>query len=184
MPLVKNQIIPLTIDALSSDGNGVGRFEGQAVFVPFAAVGDVLSVKVVKICKSYAFGIVESVLTPGTGRIPADCPIFGRCGGCCFRHLSYEAELAAKQGFVADALRRIGGLDVPVRDILPSPQTERYQGAVSSVSRWGRQCSSRLLCEPQPSAAALRGLSAPARTAEPNRRDAVRASDAISYLRL
>lgn len=67
MPLVKNQIIPLTIDALSSDGNGVGRFEGQAVFVPFAAVGDVLSVKVVKICKSYAFGIVESVLTPGTG---------------------------------------------------------------------------------------------------------------------
>ena len=110
MPLVKNQIIPLTIDALSSDGNGVGRFEGQAVFVPFAAVGDVLSVKVVKICKSYAFGIVESVLTPGTGRIPADCPIFGRCGGCCFRHLSYEAELAAKQGFVADALRRIGGM--------------------------------------------------------------------------
>ena len=130
MPLVKNQIIPLTIDALSSDGNGVGRFEGQAVFVPFAAVGDVLSVKVVKICKSYAFGIVESVLTPGTGRIPADCPIFGRCGGCCFRHLSYEAELAAKQGFVADALRRIGGLDVPVRDILPSPQTERYRNKV------------------------------------------------------
>ena len=72
MPLVKNQIIPLTIDALSSDGNGVGRFEGQAVFVPFAAVGDVLSVKVVKIRKSYAFGIVESVLTHGTGRIPAD----------------------------------------------------------------------------------------------------------------
>ena len=118
MPLVKNQIIPLTIDALSSDGNGVGRFEGQAVFVPFAAVGDVLSVKVVKICKSYAFGIVESVLTPGTGRIPADCPIFGRCGGCCFRHLSYEAELAAKQGFVADALRRIGGSDVTVEGIL------------------------------------------------------------------
>ena len=130
MPLVKNQIIPLTIDALSSDGNGVGRFEGQAVFVPFAAVGDVLSVKVVKIRKSYAFGIVESVLTPGTGRIPADCPIFGRCGGCCFRHLSYEAALAAKQGFVADALRRIGGLDVPVRDILPSPQTERYRNKV------------------------------------------------------
>ena len=130
MPLVKNQIIPLTIDALSSDGNGVGRFEGQAVFVPFAAVGDVLSVKVVKICKSYAFGIVESVLTPGTGRIPADCPIFGRCGGCCFRHLSYEAELAAKQGFVADALRRIGGLDVPVLDALPSPEVDRYRNKV------------------------------------------------------
>ena len=69
----------------------------------------------------------------------------------------------------------------------PSLSTDRAlpeQGAVSSVSRWRRQCSSWLLCEPQPSAAALRGLSAPARTAEPNRRDAVRASDAISYLRL
>ena len=167
MPLVKNQIIPLTIDALSSDGNGVGRFEGQAVFVPFAAVGDVLSVKVVKICKSYAFGIVESVLTPGTGRIPADCPIFGRV-----RRLLFPAPFLRSRACGKARLR--GGRPAPHRRAgcaragHPSLSTDRAlpeQGAVSSVSRWGRQCSSRLLCEPQPSAAALRGLSAPARTA-------------------
>ena len=172
MPLVKNQIIPLTIDALSSDGNGVGRFEGQAVFVPFAAVGDVLSVKVVKIRKSYAFGIVESVLTPGTGRIPAAPFLRSRACG--------KARL---RGGCPAPHRRAGC----ARAGHPSLSTDRAlpeQGAVSSVSRWGRQCSSRLLCEPQPSAAVLRGLSATARTAEPNRRDAVRASDAISYLRL
>lgn len=130
MPLVKNQIISLTIDALSNDGSGVGRFEGMAVFVPFTAVGDALTVRVVKVCKSHAFGIVESVVAPGAGRIPADCAIFGKCGGCCFRHLTYPAELRAKQSFVADAMRRIGGLTLPVKEILPSPQAERYRNKV------------------------------------------------------
>lgn len=130
MPLVKNQIIPLTVDALSSDGSGIGRFEGMAVFVPFTAVGDVLRVRAVKVCKSYAFGIVEQLVSSGAGRVPADCEIFGKCGGCCFRHLAYAEELRAKQGFVADAMRRIGGITLPVREILPSPSPERYRNKV------------------------------------------------------
>ena len=81
MPLLKNQIVPLTIDTLSSDGNGVGRFDGMAVFVPFTAIGDVLEVRIVKVCKSYAFGIIARIAAPGAGRIPADCAIFGKCGG-------------------------------------------------------------------------------------------------------
>ena len=48
MPLQKNQIIPLSIESLSSDGNGVGHFDGQAVFVPATAPGDVLKVRIVK----------------------------------------------------------------------------------------------------------------------------------------
>lgn len=130
MPLTKNQIIPLTINTLSNDGNGIGRFEGQAVFVPFTAVGDILSVKIVKVCKSYAFGIIEEIIESGAGRIPADCPIFGKCGGCCFRHISYEAELRAKEGFVADAMKRIGGIDLAVDPILPSPHIDRYRNKV------------------------------------------------------
>lgn len=130
MPLIKNQIIPLTVDSLSSDGSGVGRFEGMAVFVPFTAVGDVLEVRIVKVCKSYAFGIIVRIVTPGADRIPPDCAGFGKCGGCCFWHLSYAAELRAKQGFVADAMRRIGGLVLPVQTILPSPQPERYRNKV------------------------------------------------------
>lgn len=128
--LSKNQFIPLAIEALSSDGNGVGHFEGQAVFVPFSAAGDVLRVKVVKVCKSYAFGIIEEILTPGEGRIVPDCPIFGKCGGCSLRHLSYETELAEKQRFVQDAMQRIGGLHLPVQPILPAPCAERYRNKV------------------------------------------------------
>ncbi|MGD9560081.1 MAG: 23S rRNA (uracil(1939)-C(5))-methyltransferase RlmD [Oscillospiraceae bacterium] len=130
MPLHKNQLIPLTITALSSDGNGVGRHEGQVVFVPHAAVGDVLSVRVVKPAKRLAYGKIEQVVTPGPGRVPPDCPASTQCGGCSFRHLSYAAELAAKQSFVQDALVRIGQLDVPVLPPIPSPLQNRYRNKV------------------------------------------------------
>ncbi len=130
MPLQKNQIIPLTIQRLSSDGSGVGHWEGEAVFVPGTAPGDSIQARVVKDCKRYAFGIVQKLETPSPDRIPVDCPVAGPCGGCSLRHLRYEAELRAKEASVADAFRRIGGLDVPIRSILPSPEVDRYRNKV------------------------------------------------------
>ena len=130
MALHKNEIIPLTIESLSSDGSGVGHYEGEAVFVPATAPGDVLQARIVKDCKHYAFGIVDKLETPGPGRVQPDCPVYRPCGGCCFRHLSYEAELAAKQSFVADAFSRIGGLEIPMLPILPSPLPQRYRNKV------------------------------------------------------
>lgn len=130
MPLHKNQMIPLEIDNLASDGSGVGRFEGQAVFVPHSAVGDALRVRVVKPAKRYAWGRIEQVLTPAPTRIEPDCPVAGICGGCQFRHLSYEAELAAKRKFVADALGRLGGIEADVLPTLPSPLQQAYRSKV------------------------------------------------------
>ena len=127
MPVKKNQIIPLTIESLSSDGSGIGHYEGEAVFVPATAPGDVLQVRIVKDMGRYAFGITEQVLSPSPDRRPADCAVAGPCGGCCFRHLTYPAELAAKRQFVADAFARIGGLALPVEPVLPSPEVERYR---------------------------------------------------------
>lgn len=130
MAIQKNDRVPLQITALSSDGNGVGRYNGLAVFVPFTAVGDELTAHIVKVCKTHAFGIVQELHRAGPGRIAPDCPLHGKCGGCQFRHLSYEAELAAKQTFVADAMRRLGGLDAEVLPILPSPSADRYRNKV------------------------------------------------------
>ena len=130
MALHKNEIIPLTIESLSSDGSGVGHYEGEAVFVPATAPGDVLQARIVKDCKHYAFGIVDKLEAPGPGRVQPDCPVYRPCGGCCFRHLSYEAELAAKQSFVADAFSRIGGLEIPMLSILRSPLPQRYRNKV------------------------------------------------------
>ena len=134
MPLTKNQRIPLTITGMTAEGNGVGRYEeegpgGIAVFVPFTAVGDRLRCHIVKVEKKLAFGRVEGLEEASPDRLEgeADCPAFGRCGGCAFRHITYEAELRYKWQRVADALRRIGGFSLEPRPILGCVSPERYR---------------------------------------------------------
>ncbi|MGN0708376.1 MAG: 23S rRNA (uracil(1939)-C(5))-methyltransferase RlmD [Faecalibacterium sp.] len=131
MSLQKNQLITLCIERLSSDGSGVAHTtDGETVFIPGSAPGDEAQVRIVKDCGRYAFGILDKLLVPSPDRIPADCPVAGPCGGCSLRHISYQSELRAKQESVVDAFRRIGGLEVPVQPILPSPETDRYRNKV------------------------------------------------------
>ena len=125
--LQKNSAVQLSIESLASDGAGVGHAGGMAVFVPFAAPGDVVDAKIVKVCKTHAFAIVQNVITPGPGRIAPECPVFGKCGGCALAHLTYEEELAQKHRFVADAMHRIGKLSCEVLPILPSPSAQGYR---------------------------------------------------------
>ena len=144
MPLQKNQILTLRIERLSSDGSGVAHSaDGEAVFVPGTAPGDEARVRIVKDCGRYAFGILDELLTPSPDRVPVDCPVAGPCGGCSLRHLDYAAELRAKQESVLDAFRRIGGLEMPVLDILPSPDVDRYRNKVQfpvGVDKNGAPC--------------------------------------------
>lgn len=130
MPFTKNQIITLEIKSISNDGNGVAHKDGQAVFVPLTAPGDIAEVRIVKPMKSYAFGRVERLLAPGPDRIRQDCPVAGPCGGCGLRHIRYEAECTAKTQFVRDAFARLGKLDVPVREVLAAPAADRYRNKV------------------------------------------------------
>jgi 23S rRNA (uracil1939-C5)-methyltransferase len=109
----KNDLINLTITAIANSGNGVGRHStGIAVFVPFSAAGDELYVRIVKIERNFAFGIIEEIINPSPYRIMPDCEAFGKCGGCNFRHISYGEELRQKAGFVSDAFERIGKFDL------------------------------------------------------------------------
>lgn len=134
MPLAKNDIITLEITALTNEGSGVGHYKedssdgrGMAVFVPLTAVGDVISCRVVKVLRSYAYGRVEGILTASPDRAEDGCPVYAKCGGCCFRHISYEAELRAKQGFVQDAFMRLGGLSPEFLPIQGSESPEGYR---------------------------------------------------------
>lgn len=131
MPLQKNQLLTVEIERLSSDGSGVAHSpDGETVFIPGTAAGDLIRARIVKDCTRYAFGIVDEILTPSPDRIPVDCPVAGPCGGCSLRHLDYAAELRAKGESVADAFHRIGGLDVPVLPALPSPEVDHYRNKV------------------------------------------------------
>ncbi len=130
MQLEKNSIIELKINSLSNDGNGIGRHEGMAIFVAFSAPGDELKVKIVKVLKNHAFGIIDSIIKPSPLRQKPHCEIFGKCGGCDFGHITYEAELFEKQNFVKDALNRLGGFNIEPLPILPSPKPLRYRNKV------------------------------------------------------
>ena len=75
MAVEKNQLIELQIDSLSSEGSGVGRWQGQAIFVPLTAPGDRVQVKIGKATKTYAYAILQKLLEPSPARVEADCPV-------------------------------------------------------------------------------------------------------------
>ncbi|MBO7275743.1 MAG: TRAM domain-containing protein, partial [Clostridia bacterium] len=115
--LIKNRTYRLTIEGYTSDGSGIARSDGFFVFVPLSARGDVLDVKIVKVLKTHAFGVIEQVIEPSKERIEPTCPAFPRCGGCDFLHLSYSEELSLKQQRVQDCLRRLGGFELELEPI-------------------------------------------------------------------
>lgn len=125
--LKKNQIEEAEITAMSSDGNGIAKIDGMVVFVPYTAVGDKLKIRIVKVQKNYSFGIIEEILEPSPDRVDDHCPVYKKCGGCAFRHISYEAELRHKAEFVQSNLRRLGGLDPVLLPITPSPLVQGYR---------------------------------------------------------
>lgn len=123
----KNDIIHLTIESMTNEGAGVGRYGGMVVFVPFSAVGDELKVRIVKTGKTYCYGIIESIERRSDDRISPDCKVFGKCGGCAFRHISYEAELRAKSEIIHSAFTRIGGLDPEFLPIISDKKRISYR---------------------------------------------------------
>ena len=116
--LEKNKIYRARIEGYTSEGLGVARIGGQAVFVHRALRGEDCDVLLLKVLKNAAFGKAVKVHEPSPHRVEPDCPYYGKCGGCDFRHMDREEELYAKKARVQDALRRIGGSDVQVEEIL------------------------------------------------------------------
>ncbi len=125
--LEKNRIYRAHIDGYSSEGLGIARIDGQVVFVHGAIRGEVCDVLVMKVLKNAAFGKIAALVEPSPARRQPDCPYYGRCGGCDFRHMSYEEELWAKRARVQDALTRIGGAEVTVEEILGAEQPLHYR---------------------------------------------------------
>ncbi len=127
MALKKNDEIELQIDSVSLTGSGVGRHDGLAVFVPACAKGDRISAHIIKVKKNYAVGKLLKVLSASKDRVENDCPAFPSCGGCAFRHISYEAELQLKYDAVRDVFKRIGGIDVEPQPIIGSESLTGYR---------------------------------------------------------
>ncbi len=122
----KNDLVNLKIDALTLDGQGIGRLDGLAVFVPGTAPGDEVLARIVKTKKRYARARLESLEKISPDRQANDCPAYPQCGGCSLRHITYEAELKIKAEHVEDCFKRIGHIDIEPQPIRHGPEL-RYR---------------------------------------------------------
>jgi 23S rRNA (uracil1939-C5)-methyltransferase len=128
------------IESIAAGGEGVGRLaDGRVVFVHRTAPGDLAEVGLVEQKPRWTRGRLLRVLEPSPVRREPPCPFYARCGGCTLEHMEYAAQLEAKRGIVAGALRRIGKVEAEVPPVTPSPEETRYRNRVSfALRRRGR----------------------------------------------
>src|SRR5207344_2748563 len=127
-PVRVDDELELAIDSLAYGGNGVARLNGFVVFVRRALPGDRVRARVTKVKRNHAEATAVEVLEPGAERVDAPCAHYPACGGCRFQDLAYEAQIAAKEEQVADALRRIGGIaEPPLEPIVTADEIFHYR---------------------------------------------------------
>jgi len=119
----------VTVDRLTYGGEGIGRTDGLAVFVTGAAANEVVRVKVRKVHRRHVEADLVAVEKASPDREEPRCRHYLEgCGGCCWQHVSYPAQLAAKAAAVRDSLERLGGFrDLPILPILPAPDAFYYR---------------------------------------------------------
>jgi 23S rRNA (uracil1939-C5)-methyltransferase len=127
-PVAKGDELDLQVDSLAYGGNGVARLNGFVVFVRRGLPGDRVRARVTKVKRGFAEALATEVLEPSPQRVDAPCSHFPECGGCRFQDLGYEAQVAAKEAQVRDALVRLGGIADPVLEpIVPAASIFHYR---------------------------------------------------------
>ncbi|HVF91811.1 MAG TPA: class I SAM-dependent RNA methyltransferase [Blastocatellia bacterium] len=141
-------VIELETERLSYGGDAVARHEGLAVFIPLAAPGERLRVRIVERKKNFARGVIEEIIEPAPERREPPCRYFGSCGGCQLQHLSYSAQLKAKAASVGEALKRIGKIDWPgdieIRSSDELGYRTRAQVKIERAARSGKVSGARI----------------------------------------
>lgn len=126
--LQQGQIIELEITDLNTSGEGVGRYQGQVVFVPNTVTGDRLTAKIIQSKAKFARGKVEQLLTFSNYRIRPGCIVADKCGGCQWQHIEQSYQREAKHQQVIQAFQRIGGFeDVQVQPIIHTANSLNYR---------------------------------------------------------
>jgi 23S rRNA (uracil1939-C5)-methyltransferase len=126
----------LDIRSIIAGGDGIARRpDGCAVFVPRTAPGERVQVEYTEVHKQWRRARVVRVLESSADRRDPPCPYYEQCGGCQLQHLSYDAQLSAKAGIIAESFRHIGGVEAEPPQIVRSEQELGYRNRVSLVLR-------------------------------------------------
>ncbi len=130
----EQQEIELDLTGMAHGGSALGRYQGRTIFVPYALPGEHITARITQNKERFAYAEGITLFEPSPDRVRPRCPHFGpgRCGGCQWQHIDYEAQLRFKTGIVRDQFQRIGGLpDVPIQPMIPSPDPWQYRSHVT-----------------------------------------------------
>ena len=134
----KNEIVRLKIEEINNLGCGVAHLDdGIVVFVRDAVTGDEVEARIIKVNKSYLVGRIERILSPSSLRCTPDCTAAG-CGGCVYRHVTYEHERALKRDYVQNAFRKVGLPDVRVGEVRHTGRLSGYRNKAQYPVRMGK----------------------------------------------
>ncbi len=123
-----NSELEVIVERILPGGLGLAHHDGRTVMVALAAPGDRARVHVDRVKGNVSFASIREIVEPSTARIDPPCPYFGRCGGCDFQQLNYQAQLDAKVEMIRDCLRRIGRIEnIPEFGITAAPNQWRYR---------------------------------------------------------
>jgi 23S rRNA (uracil1939-C5)-methyltransferase len=180
METENNATVEVEVERILPGGVGLAHTGGMTIFVALAAPGDRLRVTIDRVQGNVSFASIKEILTPSPVRVEPPCPYFGRCGGCDFQQITYEAQLVAKAEIIRDCLRRIARLETPP-DIAVhvSPREWRYRARATwqvdqeqeSVGYYER--ASRRVCDVADCAVLVPDLQTTLEQVRATRRDAL-----------
>ena len=125
-----DELILLTIKRMGINGEGIGYYKRQAIFVSNAIVGEVVEVKITEVRDGYAYGEITKFKKVSPNRIEPRCPYYGKCGGCQLQHIDYLEQLKQKKALVEEAFEKYydGDLkDIVVRDTIGMEKPWHYR---------------------------------------------------------
>ena len=123
----KNQIVDLEITDLSYEAMGVAHDEGLTIFVTNALPGEIVSAKILKVKKNFAFAKIEKIKKESPDRVKIKLNQWVQTGLASLAHIKYDKQLEFKRNQVVNLLKKAHLDDVEVGETLPSPEQTGYR---------------------------------------------------------
>jgi 23S rRNA (uracil1939-C5)-methyltransferase len=109
----QGSLVEMEITDLNHTGEGVGRYDGQVIFVPDTVIGDRILARILYLKRHYGGAKLEKLLQASPHRIRPRCIVADKCGGCQWHHIDDAYQSRIKHDRVIDTLKRIGGFSEP-----------------------------------------------------------------------
>lgn len=128
-PIIEEgQKFPLTIKRLGINGEGIGYFKRNVVFVPGALPGEEITAQITVVKRNFAQARIVKIRTASPHRQTPPCPIYEACGGCQLQHMSYDQQLVEKRDLIVQALERyLKGTKVQVENTIGMEDPWHYR---------------------------------------------------------